>query len=73
MQNFGVSYAEIIISAIFAFAENEKIKKSLLDEIKKIVKSEIGETLKNFNSTQEEIKKSEMSKTTKMKNRKMLR
>lgn len=54
-----LSHTKYIVSAILAFAENEKIQKTLLDEIKKIVRSEIGEALKNLNFSRTEIEKSE--------------
>lgn len=61
-QNFGASYAKIIIFTILAFSENEKIQKSLLDGIREIVRSEIGEALKNSNFSRTEIEKSENCK-----------
>lgn len=63
-----LSHTKYIVSAILAFAENEKNQKTLLDEIKKIVRSEIGEALKNLNYSQSEIEKSgncETSETSK--------
>lgn len=57
-----LSHTKYIVSAILAFAENEKIQKTLLDEIKKIVRSEIGTALKNSNSSQAVIEKLENCK-----------
>ena len=57
-----LSHTKYIVSAILAYAENEKIQKTLLDEIKKIVRSEIGEALKKLNLSRTEIEKSENCK-----------
>ena len=57
-----LSHTKYIVSAILAFAENEKKQKSLLDGIKEIVRSEIGTALKNSNSSQTVIEKLENCK-----------
>ena len=59
-----LSHTKYIVSAILAFAENEKNQKTPLDEIKKIVRSEIGEALKNLNYSQSEIEKPENCETS---------
>ena len=47
-----LSHTKYIVSAILAFAENEKIQKTLLDEIKKFVGNEIYGAFQNCNFVQ---------------------
>lgn len=77
-ENFGASYAKIIISAILAFAESEKIQKSLLDRIRKIVRNKVCGALQNRSFVQtgsyaeiektENCEKSQTSKNEKSEN-----
>lgn len=55
LKSADVSHTKFIVSAVLAYAEKEKNNITLLSEISKIVKAEIGAALQNYNSEPKEI------------------
>ncbi len=60
-----MSHTKFIVAAVLAYAEAENNNKILLSEISKIIKAEIGETLKNCNAEPDNISENESRVNTK--------
>ena len=54
-----MSHTKFIVNAVLAYAEAENNNKILLSEISKIIKSEIGEALNNYNAEPKNISENE--------------
>ena len=54
-----MSHTKFIVTAVLAYAEAENNNNILLSEISKIIKSEIGEALNNYNAEPKDISENE--------------
>lgn len=55
LKSFDMSYSNTIVAALISFSENEENRKTLLDEIRKIVRAEIGTIFQKADSEQEAV------------------
>lgn len=60
-----MSHTKFIVNAVLAYAEAENNNNILLSEISKIIKSEIGEALNNYNAEPKNISENESRVNTK--------
>lgn len=54
-----MSHTKFVVAAVLAYAETENNNNILLSEISKIIKSEIGEALNNYNAEPKNISENE--------------